>query len=56
MAVLICFEDEESTKPLTWMWNLSSLTPGSQLLTVNVFSYDGRIGCLTRSVVVESVQ
>jgi hypothetical protein len=52
----IFFEDEESTNPLTWMWDTSSLTPGPHLLTVNVFSYDGRIGCLTRSVVVESVQ
>ena len=47
------FEDEESTTPMTWMWDTSDLPPGPHLLTVNVFSYDGRIGCLTRSVVVE---
>ncbi len=45
-------EDEESTTPLTWIWDTRSLTPGPHLLTVNVFSYDGRIGCATRSVVV----
>jgi hypothetical protein len=48
------FEDEESTTPMTWMWDTRDLSPGPHLLTVNVFSYDGRIGCLTRSVVVGS--
>lgn len=50
------FEDEESTTPMTWMWDTSKLSPGPHLLTVNVFSYDGRIGCLTRSVVITSGQ
>jgi WD40 repeat protein len=46
------FEEEESTTPLTYLWDTSQLTPGPHLLTVNVFSYDGRIGTLTRSVIV----
>ena len=50
------FEDEESTTPMTWMWDTSELAPGPHILTVNVFSYDGRIGCITRPVVVDSVQ
>jgi hypothetical protein len=50
------FEDEESTTPMTWLWDTSDLPSGPHLLTVNVFSYDGRIGCLTRSVVVGSGQ
>jgi hypothetical protein len=46
------FEEEESTSPLTYMWDTRELSSGPHLLTVNVFSYDGRIGTLTRSVVI----
>lgn len=50
------YEDEESTNPVTWVWDTRELAPGPHLLTANVFSYDGRIGCLTRSVLVESTE
>lgn len=47
------FEDEESTTPLTAIWDATSVPPGAHVLTINAFSYDGRIGTLCQSIVIE---
>lgn len=46
------FEEEESSNPLTYLWDTSHLTPGEHALTVNILSYDDHFGVVTVPVVI----
>ena len=46
------FEEEESTNPLTFLWDTARLPAGAHLLTVNVLSYDDHYGVVTQPVVI----
>jgi hypothetical protein len=43
-------EDETGYTPFNWVWNLSSVSEGEHLLTVNLTSFNDQIGVLSRKV------
>ncbi|UCE98681.1 MAG: hypothetical protein JSV82_05680 [Planctomycetota bacterium] len=47
------FEMEEGSAPFTFNWNTKGLTKGPHILTVNLMSYDGHIGVVSRRILVE---
>lgn len=46
------FEMEEGSSPFTFDWNTKGLRKGPHILTVNVMSYDGHIGVVSRRVII----
>ena len=43
-------EDEAGYTPFNWLWNLSNVSEGVHLLTVNITSYKDQIGVVSRKV------
>ena len=43
-------EDEAGYTPFNWVWNLSNVSEGEHLLTVNLSGFKDQIGVLTRKV------
>lgn len=43
-------EDESGYTPFNWVWDLSNVTEGEHLLTVNISSFKDQIGVLSRKV------
>lgn len=50
---IFIFEMEEGSAPFTFNWNTRGLGKGPHILTVNIMSYDGHIGVVSRRVLVE---
>ncbi len=46
-------EDETGYTPFNWVWNLSDVTPGEHLLTVNISSFKDQVGVVTKKVYIE---
>ena len=43
-------EDEAGYTPFNWVWDLSNVSEGEHLLTVNLSGFKDQIGVLTRKV------
>ena len=50
---IFIFEMEEGSAPFTFNWNTRGLGKGPHILTVNLMSYDGHIGVVSRRILVE---
>lgn len=46
-------EEETGYTPFNWLWDLSEVSPGNHILTVNINSYKDQIGILSMKVIVE---
>lgn len=48
-------EEEEGYSPFTWQWNISGLTEGQHLLTVNVVSLNDQVGTKSMKFIVKKI-